>query len=138
MSNEYQKAGRDENSPSAPAGTRRFRTSPVRLSKEKHGPVLNVILALLSVFPIAILTQMIFSSTWLGLPAEYVAPLTTTLSIAIGLAFIFLLARVTSRQQQRERQHQIAQLRSTEKVLFQDVELDLDNLMQQEPYNYGK
>lgn len=137
MSNEYQKAGRDENIP-APAGTGRLKIAPVRLSKEKHGLVLNVILALLSVFPITILTQTIFSSAFLGLPAEYVSPLTTILSIAIGLAFIFLLARVTSRQQQREREHQIAQLRSTEKVLFQDVELDMDNLMQQEPYNYGK
>lgn len=108
------------------------------LFRRRNWLIFAVSITLLSVVPVTGLLLKILSSPALGLPREYVPLCTTILSALVETACVILLIHLRADYEQRSRAEEVTELRSTEKVLFEDLELDVANLTEQEPNTYGR
>ncbi|MDQ3819660.1 MAG: hypothetical protein M3362_18560, partial [Acidobacteriota bacterium] len=108
------------------------------LFRRRNWLIFAVVVALLSVVPVTGLSLKILSGPALALPREYVPLCTTILTALAETACVILLIHLRADYEQRSRAQEVAELRSTEKVLFEDLELDVANLTEQEPNTYGR
>jgi hypothetical protein len=132
MSDEHARTGGEHKAEAKPA------TILDSLSGGRTWLVFAVAVTFFSVIPAAVLALKIFSSSPLALPREYVPLFTTLLTALVVTACVIILVRFQSNSKRRSLAQEMEELHLTEKVLFEDLELDVANLTEQEPNSYGR